>query len=215
MAVGTDGGQGIMKIAIMVEGKTERAFLHAFRCFLYTKLPDCMPRLDPLPYNGRIPKGDKLRKEVTLLLCGHNPADAVIALTDVYTGTNLPEFKNAEDAKRKMREWVGSEPRFYPHAAQYEFEAWLLPYWDTIQKLAGHNAASPGTNPETVNHTNPPSQRIEDLFRRGSRRGSYVKTRDASRILRDVDLSLAIEKCGELKALVNTIIMLCGGETVP
>ena len=60
----------------------------------------------------------------------------MIALTDVYTGNR--DFQDAEDAKEKMREWVGENPRFFPHAAQFEFEAWLLPFWTTIQRLAGH-----------------------------------------------------------------------------
>jgi hypothetical protein len=53
-------------------------------------------------------------------------ADAVITLTDVYTGAN--EFKDAADAKDKMRQWVGVNDKFYPHAAQHDFEAWLLPF---------------------------------------------------------------------------------------
>jgi hypothetical protein len=203
-----------MIISIMVEGSTEKIFIKgALHRFLESRLSGRMPRLDPVPHDKRIPTSDKLRKEVILLLGGKNPADAVIALTDVYTGTAPPEFKNAEDAKRKMRKWVGDEARFHPHAAQYEFEAWLLPYWDHLQRLAGHNAASPGADPEKVNHQNPPSKRIEYLFRRGSRR-KYGKIRDASHILRDVDLLIAVGKCKELKALVNTILTLCGGEII-
>jgi hypothetical protein len=57
----------------------------------------------------------------------------VIALTDVYTGTQPHEFQNAEDAKKKMRQWVGDEPRFHPHAAQYDFEAWLLLYFELVR----------------------------------------------------------------------------------
>ncbi|MGH9455208.1 MAG: hypothetical protein ACRD2O_14695 [Terriglobia bacterium] len=75
-----------------------------------------MPRLDPDPYDGRIPTGERLRRTVDRLLrTGRPPADAVIALTDVYTGTR--DFQDAEDAKRKMREWVGVNDRFFPHAA--------------------------------------------------------------------------------------------------
>ena len=62
---------------------------------------------------------------------------AVVALTDVYTGTR--EFDDAADAKAKMRVWAGPEARFHPHAAQHDFEAWPLVYWADIVKLAGHN----------------------------------------------------------------------------
>jgi hypothetical protein len=45
-----------------------------------------MPTLDFVPYDGRIPTGDKLRRVVAnLQTLRTKPADAVIALTDVYT----------------------------------------------------------------------------------------------------------------------------------
>jgi hypothetical protein len=111
-----------------------------------------------------------------------------------------------------MRQWVGGETRFYPHVAQYEFEAWLLPYWDTIKKLAGHNKKAPAGNPEMVNHSKPPASHIREIFEAGRCRDSYVKPRDAGRILRENDLSIAISQCAELKAFVDRIISLSGVE---
>lgn len=204
-----------MKIALIVEGKTEKAFLPFLRDFLRARLPDAMPNIDPLPYDGRIPTGDKLRRVVNNLLSGPKAADRVVALTDVYTGTQPPDFLNAADAKEKMRQWVGTEPRFHPHAAQYDFEAWLLPYWPTIQALAKHNKACPAGNPEAVNHNNPPAHRIKEIFEIGKCRDSYVKPRDAARILRENGLATAVTRCSELKALVNTILQACGGEIIP
>ncbi len=200
-----------MKITLIVEGKTERAFLPYLRKFLVTRLPDNMPRLDVIPYDGRIPTGEKLKRDVERLLNGRSPSDHVIALTDVYTGSQPPEFENAIDAKEKMRSWVGQEPRFHPHVALHDFEAWLLPYWASIQKLAGHNKKAPTGKPETVNHNNPPAYRIKEIFEIGKSRDSYVKPRDARRILSNNDLSVAVAACPELKAFVNTIITVCGG----
>jgi hypothetical protein len=185
------------------------------RQFLYTRLPGNMPNLDPFPYDRRIPKEDKLRRLVAHLLQGRKPADHVIALTDVYTGNNPPEFINAQDAKNKMRAWVGNEVRFHPHAAQYDFEAWLLAYWPTIQKLARHNKTAPHGNPEAVNHYNPPAHRIKEIFEAGGCRDSYIKPRDANRILRENDLSVAISQCSELKAFVNTILSISGANVIP
>ena len=136
-------------------------------------------------------------------------AEAVIALTDVYTGSNPPVFQTALDARNKMREWVGAEPRFHPHVALHDFEAWLLPYWSRVQELTGSNRKSPGLDPEKVNHGNSPAYRLAEVFRTGSKSVSYVKTRDAGRILKDQDLSVAIEACTELKAFVDTIVNLC------
>lgn len=202
-----------MRIALLIEGQTERAFLSHLRQFLQVRLPGKMPRLDPVPYDGRIPTGGRLKREVERLLCAaKSPADAVIALTDVYTGTR--EFTDAQDAKNKMRAWVGDNDRFHPHAAQFEFEAWLLPFWDTVQRLAGHNKAAPGGTPETVDHLRPPSARIREIFRAGKRGRDYVKPRDADRILRGNNLLDSAQACPELRALLNTILRLCGGEEV-
>ena len=202
-----------MKITLIVEGKTEKVFLPHLRSYLRPLLRD-MPRFDVDPYNHRIPTEDKLRKDVNKLLSGRIPSDHVIALTDVYTGANPPAFSDAEEAKQKMRRWVGNEPRFHPHAAQFEFEAWLIPYWPRIQQLAKHNQAAPSGNPENINHNSPPSRRLEEVFRIGNGRDDYVKVRDAGRILKDQDLSVAIQRCPELKSLVNTILSICGGQTI-
>jgi hypothetical protein len=204
-----------MKITLIVEGKTEKAFLPYLRAFLQNHLSGRMPKLDPFPYDGRIPTGDKLDRVVQNLLTGRNAADHVIALTDVYTGSQPPQFNDAQDAKEKMRRWVHSNVRFHAHAAQYDFEAWLLPYWPTIQKLARHNRAAPAGNPENVDHNNPPAHHIKAIFEAGSCRDSYVKPRDAGRILHENDLSVSINRCAELKALVNTILSVCGGATIP
>lgn len=203
-----------MKIALIVEGKTEKAFVPHLRAFLENPLRGRMPKLDVNPYDGRIPTGAKLDRIVQNLLRGSKAADHVIALTDVYTGSQPPEFNDARDAKTKMRDWVHNDPRFHPHAAQHDFEAWLLPYWPTIQRLAGHNRAAPTGNPESVDHGNPPAHRIKAIFEAGKCRDSYVKPRDAGRILRENDLYVAIAQCGELRAFVNTILSLCGGAVI-
>ena len=203
-----------MRIKLIVEGKTEKAFIPVLRAFLEHRLAGRMPVLSPNIYNGRIPTGNDLKKRVNELLYRGNAWDHVIALTDVYTGGIYPyDFSDAANAKSKMRMWVGPEPRFHPHAAQYEIEAWLLPYWPRIQQLAGHNQAAPGGDPEGVNHGNPPSRRIQEIFFRGNRR-RYSKPRDFGSILRDQDLSLAVSRCPELNELVNSILNICGGDLI-
>jgi hypothetical protein len=197
-----------VKITILVEGKTEAAFKPHLTAFLQSRLAGHMPRLDPFPYSGRIPKQERLKRTVETLL--RTGSDAVIGLTDVYTGTD--DFVNAVDAKNKMRQWVGQEPRFHPHAAQYDFEAWLLPYWDEIKRIAGHNRNPPQGLPEAVDHNRPPSYHIREIFRIGTCRDDYSKPRDANRILRGKDLTIAAMQCPELKAFLNTIIGLCGGQ---
>jgi Domain of unknown function (DUF4276) len=199
-----------VKIAILVEGRTETGFKRHLTAFLTHRLLGKMPRLDMVPYDGRIPTERKLRRLVELLLSqGKPPADAVIALTDVYTGNAY--FVDAADAKAKMRSWVGQNDRFHPHVAQYDFEAWLLPYWDDIQRIAGHNRRAPSGPPETINHERPPSHYIREIFRIGTCRDHYSKARDANCILQGKDLAVAAAQCPELRAFLNTILTLSGG----
>jgi len=200
-----------LKITILVEGKTEKAFKPYLIEFLRKRLSGQMPRLDMFPYNGRIETRDDLRRKVEKLL--DTGSDAVIALTDVYTGTR--EFDDAADARKKMMNWVGNRAEFHPHAAQYDFEAWLLPYWDEIQRLAGHNRKAPAGRPEQVNHNKPPSKHIEEIFRIGSCNRHYSKPIHGNRILKDKDLAVSAGQCPELKAFLNTILTLCGGQPLP
>lgn len=201
-----------MKIAILVEGATEVAFREKLRDFLQPRLGQQMPRLKFIPQDGRIPKEEKLRRVVENLLTGNNSYDVVIALTDVYTGTN--DFKDAADAKAKMSKWVGNNLKFYPHTASHDFEAWLLPYWQTIQKLAKYKRSTPSGSPETVNHHKPPSYWIKEIFKLGGYQ-DYNKPIHGAKILKDNDLMIAIQSCPELKAFVNRILSLSGGEKIP
>ena len=178
-----------MKIAILVEGETENAFKEKLHEFLKSFLKQEMPRLDFKPQHGRIPKEGKLKRVVENLL-NNNGYDAVIALTDIYTGTK--DFQTAEDAKAKMMQWVGNNPKFYPHVALHDFEAWLLLYWNTIQKLVAHNRSAPSGSPETVNHNKPPAYRIKEIFELGKSGNSYNKPIHGKRILKGNDLMVAI-----------------------
>ena len=45
-------------------------------------------------------------------------------------------------------------------------------------------------------------------------RDSYIKPRDASRILSENDLSVAVGQCPELKSFINTILEVCNGTLI-
>ncbi|MDR3088676.1 MAG: hypothetical protein LBU39_02530 [Desulfobulbaceae bacterium] len=56
-----------VRIAVLVEGASEVVFKRALIAFLQTRLPGNMPKLDFMPYNGRIPTDDVLKRHVTNL----------------------------------------------------------------------------------------------------------------------------------------------------
>jgi hypothetical protein len=197
------------RIAIIVEGATEKAFKHSLDEFLATQPAVIQrPRLKFVAKDGRIPKGNLLKRDVERLLEDY---DDVIALTDVYTGADPRDFDNATDARAKMQQWVGDNPHFHAHAAQYEFEAWLLPFWPQVRKLTGTTLQSPSMTPETVNHNKPPSAHLKEAYWNGKKRPSR-KVQDAVDILRNQDLASSAKACPELKAFLNTILTLSGGQ---
>jgi len=198
-----------VSIALMVEGATEAVLLPPLRRFLQPRLPNIMPRLRVYPSDGRLPKADILKREVQRHLAKH---DHVIALTDVYTGNDPREFRTATEAKDRMRAWVGDDARFHPHAAQHEFEAWLIPYWPQIQQLAGSPRSQPTQPPEEINHDRPPSRLLNDVFRSGRKKADFQKILHASAILRDQDLGVAARTCPNLRAFLTTILTVAGGE---
>ena len=143
-------GDAVMKISLIMEGMTEKVFLPHLRDFLQPRLPGKMPKLDPVLYNGRIPTGEKLRRQVaTLLSVGKEPADAVIALTDVYTGSQPPDFADAADAKAKMRRWVGENKRFHPHTVQHDFRGVVIAVLGKNPEVGEEQPCVSGKQPRT------------------------------------------------------------------
>ena len=61
-----------MKIAILIEGETERVFLPYLREFLGNRLQRRMPKLVTNKYDGRIPKREKLKRVVESLRGARN-----------------------------------------------------------------------------------------------------------------------------------------------
>jgi hypothetical protein len=114
-----------------------------------------------------------------------------------------------------LRKAVGDEPRFHAHAAQFDFEAWLLPYWDDICRRLKVKKQKPGTNPEEVNRLKPPSKHLSELYRLAKPTRSYDKARDGKAILRDKDLTVAASQCPELKSLLNTLLDCAGLDRLP
>ncbi len=206
-----------VKIVIMVEGNTERAFKPILVSFLATRLAGQMPALRFRVFDGGVPTKDPLLRHVQNHLSGKDPADHVIWLTDVYVDKQNPGkglWRTGEDAKKLARQWAGNKRRFHPHVALHDFEAWLLPYWERIKKHAKTNRNAPSGAPETVNHQKSPAYHINDAYQTGKDKRAYLKTKDPVAILKDQDLMVAILACPELKSFVNTILRLAGGAEI-
>jgi hypothetical protein len=190
-----------VSVVLLVEGETETALKGKLKAFLDERAEaEGRPKVALRTRDIMTLNRSKLRRRVGLEL--RDPrVTAVVGLIDVY-----PNFCSADDARQFLQSAVGDEPRFYAHAAQYDVEAWLLPYWDFICRRLGVQRARPGANPEEVNRDHPPSRRLNELYRIAKPARKYVKPIEMAAILRNQDLTVAADQCPELKGLLNTLL---------
>jgi len=191
-------------VILLVEGATETALKRHLKRFLdHRAMSENQPKmaLRTKPFRT-VPNAVQFEKRVRLEL-GAKGVKAVVGLLDVY-----PNFDSADEAKEFMRKAAGFDERFFAHAAQYDVEAWLLPYWEFICRRIGVTRSRPGSNPEQVNHFSPPSRRLEELYRIAKRK--YKKPLEMTAILERQDLSIAAQECRELRLLLNTLLKMGG-----
>jgi hypothetical protein len=191
-------------IVLLVEGETEMALKAVLKRFLDQRAtehgqPHVRLRTRKIKNMNRDSLGRQIRLESQA-----RENTAVVGLLDVF-----PRFEHANAAKSFLVEAArraGVTRGFYAHAAQYDVEAWLLPYWDDICRRIGIRQGQPASNPEEVNGINPPAHRLRELYRRAKR--DYTKTTEMPILLADKDLTIAANACPEFKSLLNTLLDL-------
>jgi hypothetical protein len=202
-----------VKIVVLCEGKTEAAIKNGLREVVHRRTG----QVDRIGIKTIQLKGH-MHGEKFMRLAQRYLEDAenigVVALTDVY-----PNHKDAIDAKTKLKELVANlagVDKFRPHAAQYEIEAWLMPFWDEVARDLGVNKKKPGANPEEINNEKPPSKHLQELFGLCKQpKTKYEKVIDGPKWLTADRLEQAAKSCPELKAFLNSLIEFAGGEIIP
>lgn len=205
------------EIVVLCEGATEKGLKEALKVFLdgeCVRAGKDRMRLTLVPTNGgsELLKADRLSALVNRHLSRPGVV-GVIGLVDVVAPGVRTRFANAAEAIATLRSLMQSEPRFHPHAAQHDVEAWLLPYWATACRKVNRQQRAPGASPEAVNHGHPPSYHLNELYRLAGKR--YDKPRDAAAILRGQDLRVAANACPQFKAFLNTLLDLSGCPQIP
>jgi hypothetical protein len=199
-----------VRIVVLCEGATEAALRTALGEFLAGRTPPGERRIGVKLIQLR---GSVFREKLGTLVARYS-ADSevaiVIALTDVY-----PSFANAEAAKKKLAEQAGGSRggRFRAHAAQFDFEAWLVPFWGEITKYLQVDAKPPGGWPEEINGQRPPSMHLRELYGRAGRK--YEKAVEGPRWLTADRLEQSARACPELKAFLNSLLEFAGAAVLP
>ena len=193
-----------MRIVLLVEGETEIALKAVLKRFLDERAAEYgQPHIRLRPRKIKSTNLESLGRQIRAELQARENT-AVVGLIDVF-----PRFKHANAAKNYLVEAArsaGVSRGFHAHAAQYDVEAWLLPYWDDICDRIGFQQGQPGHSPEEVDDIKPPSYHLRELYRRAKR--EYTKTDQMPIILGDKDLTIAANACPELKSLLNTLLKL-------
>ena len=137
-----------MTIVLLVEGSTEKTLTDTLKEYLDRRAESMgRPRVALRAVKIKSTEPHALGQQIRLHLQTQHTTD-VVGLIDVF-----PHFTNAQAAKsflREAAEHAGVRQHFHPHAAQYDVEAWLLPYWDDICRRIGVKQGPPGGNPEMV-----------------------------------------------------------------
>jgi hypothetical protein len=194
-----------VKIALYVEGQTERHLPEFLKRWLDPRLPQKI-RIYPVLFEG---VADYLRHfagRVARDVNGGNLAGA-IGLIDLYgSGLPYPDGTAKEKyawAKQRLEAQV-ADSRFRQHFAVHETEAWLFSQPDIFPAgIAGGLPKTP--QPETVNFEHPPSYRLRDLYWRKLHR-KYRKPIEGSRLFQKLNPEVACARCPHLKLLLEDIL---------
>ncbi len=193
-----------MSVVLLAEGDTERALKEHLKSFLDNRvILEGRQRLTLVSRSYLSLRKDKLKRQVQLLL-DEPGIEAVVALIDVF-----PNFADAAEAKAWLRESTGDPNRFYAHAAQFDVEAWLLPYWDDICRRLKLDKRKPSGHPEHVDGQRPPAYHLDELYRQAKPKArKYNKPIEMREILRGKDLTVAADVCPEFRSFLNTLLAL-------
>lgn len=192
-----------MKLIVLVEGETEEAALSGFfRRWLQKHLGRAIA-VRTKRYKGS-QYLQKFHREAPLFL--RDPQAIVIGLLDRYNwSVHVPAGTlNPYDFAKRSLEGKVNHSRFRQHFAVHELEAWLLSQPGIFPERI--QSSLPKTNPEEVNHEEPPAALLKRLYRDhlGPRR-RYDKVQDGAELFAKLDPAVAYEKCPRLRAMLDDV----------
>ncbi len=198
-----------MKIVVLCEGYTERDIVSdLFARWLNPRVTERVG-FKAVRFNGWKQLVDDAPMKAELHLRDPKVL-GVIALLDLYGPTFYPPDKR--DAASR-REWgmkylkdQHPDPRYRPHFAIHEVEAWLLPQPDLFDSRVAKKL--PGKTPEEVNFNEPPAKLLDRLYNEALKR-DYKKVVEGTKLFRSLDPAMVYAKCPAFKALADDLLDLC------
>lgn len=199
-----------MEFRLFVEGETEQKAVPAFlKKWLDPRLSTSVG-IKAVRFDGW-PELVKDSPTKAKLYLSQNNVIAVIALLDLYGPTIYPKTQDTPTkrytwAKQHLEQKVDN-PRFFQFFAVHEVEAWLLCDPSIFPPAIKPSVDKISQNPEAVNNTTPPSKRLDNIYKRETKR-SYKKVTHGKYLFSHLDPNKAIKQCPHLKQLLEKMLKL-------
>ncbi len=194
------------RVAISVEGKTEREFVNYVLAPFFNHLETAVI---PISVDGNISL-QRVAKEITQLL---HSFDYVTTFYDFYGFKDKPADITADQLEEQLKQTVKEELRFFPYIQKLEFEALMF----ANPEITANHFKEPNKqkdlekilcrynfNPEDINGGNEthPSKRLEKLF------SGYNKALDGPVIAGKIGLQILREQCPRFNKWIEKITQL-------
>jgi hypothetical protein len=137
---------------------------------------------------------------------------AVFTLIDLY-GMNRVQYEVYAELDEKVaqaRAWLQDnwgetyKDFFFPHLSVHEVEAWLLAEGDCLARRLKDPGTRPNQHAETLNFLDPPSKRVDRLFR--DRRGDgYHKINDGTPLFKCLQFQPIYETCRHFREFYDDL----------
>lgn len=186
------------EIVILCEGSTEE---YAIRYFVRRQweVDGFTPMgLHTIDLRGKVENVAKYAR----LYAREEQVTAVFTLIDLY-GTKQIKYDPRDDLAQKVtraKTWLqqGISPdissKFYPHFSVHEVEAWLLADGRCLANRLKNETIQPDPQAETRNFENPPSRRLQTLFKQHKPTG-YSKIQDGIPLFQHVTFETVYASC--------------------
>ena len=199
-----------MKFILFVEGHTENLAIPAFlKRWLDPQLPTPVG-VKPVRFDGwpELLKDSPTKAKLNL---AKDDVIAVIALLDLYGPTIYPKENNAVKERyawaKKELEGKVEQDKFFQFFAVHEVEAWLLSDPSIFPNSIRSSIKKISQSPEAINNTRPPAKRLNDIYRKMTKRG-YKKISNGRDLFSKLDPKVAYSKCPHLKELLDAMLKM-------
>jgi len=201
-------------IVILCEGPTEELAMRHFIARQWQSEGLGSVGLKPINLKGKL---EDVRK-ANLYLDEYDVL-AVFTLIDLQ-GMNRVDHQPQDNLERKIqrvRTWLKAQvnhtraDQFFPHICVHQTEAWILAEGRALATRLRDPGIEPDPNAEVKNFRNPPSGRLNDLFRRNNKQRYHKKT-DGTPLFKAMRFAVVYDSCQYFRSFYDGLRAAAGSK---